>query len=180
MPDVANRRRRLPQGAVAPPERAEAANRGGKQSGKQGRGWHTPELVQVDDAALLVDPPATLQELLHSLRLEVLPQVVVAERIVRRQRRRRRIDAEPPFSLLVSEPTPPDHLHLGHWPARGAVITRGRKTNGTRKAAGPTTERPNSHVRPAALHTQPFALQLHPERVLLNKTLSGQRQLRRR
>ena len=180
MPDEANRRRRLPQGAVAPPERAEAANRGGKQSGMQGRGWHTPELVQVDDAALLVDPPATLQELLHSLRLEVLPQVVVAERIVRRQWRRRRVDAEPPFSLLVSEPTPPDHLHLGHWPGRGAVITRGRKTNGTRKAAGPTTEPPISNVRPAASTLNRLLSNFSQNAFSLTKPLVSQRQLRRR
>lgn len=49
----------------------------------------TPEFVKVNDATFFVNPAAALQKLLHRLRLEVLSQVAVAQRIVRRQRRRR-------------------------------------------------------------------------------------------
>ena len=136
------------------------------------RGWHRPELVQVDDAALLVDPAAALQELLHRLRLKVLAQVVVAERIVRRQWRRRRVELEPSFSLLVSEPTAPDHLHLSHarlkvrWRRAVGRLTGPGKPGTTPRHANARTElapapNPRPHPVPAAPAPAP-PLPSHP------------------
>ena len=73
-----------------------------------------PELVEIDNAALFVDPATALQECLHSLGLKVLPQIAITQRVVRWERCRRGIQGKTSFPFLSCQPSTPDHLDLGH------------------------------------------------------------------
>jgi hypothetical protein len=73
-----------------------------------------PELVEIDNAALLVDPATALQECLHSLGLKVLPQIAITQRVVRWERRRPGMQGKTSFPFLSCQPSTPDHLDLGH------------------------------------------------------------------